>query len=128
MYKVYLKNLVCIFRFHTCWDLDLHVQIFLNRLCTCVFDKDTVRYGFVPAILDIVQKYDLSEYITDSLFDGQFPGKLQWFSHTLHILTLESGTVEINLAIKNAVRSSEELLGYDTIVAVLSKSKICGGT
>ena len=53
-------------------------KIFLNRLCTCVFDKDTVWYGFVPAILDIVQKYDLSEYITDYLLDGQFPGKLQW--------------------------------------------------
>jgi hypothetical protein len=25
-----------------------------------------------------------------------------FFSHNLHILTLESGTVEINLAIKNA--------------------------
>ena len=53
-------------------------KIFLNRLFTCVFYKDTVRYGFVPDILDIVQKYDLSEYITDYLLDGQFPGKLQW--------------------------------------------------
>ena len=53
-------------------------KIFLNRFSTCVFDKNTVRYGFVPYILDIGQKYDLSEYITDYLFDGQFPGKLQW--------------------------------------------------
>ena len=53
-------------------------KIFLNRLFTCVFYKDTVRYGFVLDILDIVQKYDLSEYITDYLLGGQFPGKLQW--------------------------------------------------
>ena len=53
-------------------------KIFLNILFTCVFDKDTVRYGFVPDIQDIVQKYDLSEYITDYLLDEQFPGKLQW--------------------------------------------------
>jgi hypothetical protein len=53
-------------------------KMFLNRLCTCVFDKDIVRYGFAPDILDIVQKYDLSAYITDYLLDGQFPGKLQW--------------------------------------------------
>jgi len=53
-------------------------KIFLNRLFTCVFDKDTVRYGFVLDILDIVQKYDRSEYITDYLLDGQFPDELQW--------------------------------------------------
>jgi hypothetical protein len=40
--------------------------------------------------------------------------------HTLHILTLESGMVEVNLAIKNAVRSSEELVGYDHIFAELT--------
>jgi hypothetical protein len=33
---------------------------------------------------------------------------------------LESGTVGINLAIKNAVRSSEELVGYDHIFAELT--------
>ena len=55
----------------------LPTKIFQNRLFTCVFDKDTVRYDFVPDILDIVQKYDLSEYITDYLLDGQCPGKLQ---------------------------------------------------
>jgi hypothetical protein len=42
------------------------------------------------------------------------------FSHNLHILTLESGTVEINIAIKNALRSSEELVGYDQIFAELT--------
>jgi hypothetical protein len=33
---------------------------------------------------------------------------------------LESGTVEINIAIKNALRSSEELVGYDQIFAELT--------
>ena len=39
-------------------------NVFLNIIFTCVFDKE-IWCGFILDILDIVQKYDLSEYITD---------------------------------------------------------------
>ena len=70
--KLYFFEMLCYMKRN-----HLSKRIFLNRSFTCVFDTDTVRYGFVANILDIVQKYDLSEYIIDYLLDGKFPGKLQ---------------------------------------------------
>ena len=52
-------------------------KIFLFRLFTCIFDS-VGRFGFIPDIFYILQKYNLSEFMLDYLLYGNFPTKFQW--------------------------------------------------
>ena len=53
-------------------------EIFLTRLFSYAENLTRTQYGFIPDIVRILHKYDLSPYLQTWLHDGTFPEKLIW--------------------------------------------------
>ena len=53
-------------------------EIFLTRLFSYTDNLARTQYGFIPDIVRILHKYDLSPYLETWLNDGTFPEKLVW--------------------------------------------------
>lgn len=53
-------------------------KIFDTRLFSYLIDTNHTHFGFIPDIVEILDKYGLAEYILDYILDGEFPPKPSW--------------------------------------------------
>ena len=52
--------------------------LFINRLCLFISGCRGKMFGFLPDIIEVLQKYELSQYLEAYIANGEFPSKLVW--------------------------------------------------
>ena len=64
-------------------SMDTHYltkTIFMTRLFWFLNDNTHRHLGFIPDVIEILSKYELSQYLLDYIADGHFPCKIVWKS------------------------------------------------